>query len=170
MSSHVGDVMTGKGLGKEKKGMNNLNSVLLEGNLVRDPERKDIDGHGPLVKFSIAVDRSYKEGQARIKEVLYMLVETWGNLAENCGTYLKKGRKVRVVGRLRQNRWEEEGKIHSRYSIVAEHVEFVPEKRKDGQGDVQAEDMDDDEAALPDEGSQESEDMEDDSLEDASTF
>ncbi|AEC02276.1 single-stranded DNA-binding protein [Parasphaerochaeta coccoides] len=109
--------------------MNNLNSVLLEGNLVKDPERRDMEGHGPLVKFSIAVDRSYKDGQERIKEVMYMLIETWGKLAENCGTFLKKGRKVRVVGRLRQNRWEEDGKIRSRYSIVAEHVEFVPERR-----------------------------------------
>jgi len=39
---------------------------------------------------------------------------------------------VRVVGRLKQDRWNgADGKSHSRITIVAEHVEFRPEFKKD---------------------------------------
>jgi single-strand DNA-binding protein len=62
-----------------------------------------------------------------------------------CGEYLKKGRGVRVVGRLKQDRWTDpDGKPHSRVEIVAEHVEFKPQKKadpdgKDQESDAQAE-------------------------------
>jgi single-strand DNA-binding protein len=48
---------------------------------------------------------------------------------------LKKGRGVRVVGRLKQDRWTSpKGQPRSKVSIVAEHVEFKPNPRK-GDGD-----------------------------------
>ena len=51
----------------------------------------------------------------------------WNRLAEVCKEYLAKGRGVRVVGRLKQDRWEDpEGKTRSKVHIVAEHVEFKP--------------------------------------------
>jgi single-strand DNA-binding protein len=44
----------------------------------------------------------------------------------------KKGRGVRVVGRLKQDRWTgNDGKQHSKIAIVAEHVEFRPEFKKE---------------------------------------
>jgi single-strand DNA-binding protein len=57
-------------------------------------------------------------------------------LAEVCGEYLKKGRGVRVVGRLKQDRrTSSEGQARSKVSIVAEHVEFKPQfKKQDGDG------------------------------------
>jgi single-strand DNA-binding protein len=43
---------------------------------------------------------------------------------------------VRVVGRLKQDRWTDaDGKPRSRIEIVAEHVEFKPQlKKQDGDG------------------------------------
>jgi single-strand DNA-binding protein len=53
-------------------------------------------------------------------------------LAEACNNLGKKGRGVRVVGRLKQDRWTgNDGKQRSRISIVAEHVAFRPEFKKD---------------------------------------
>ena len=67
------------------------------------------------------------------KEVSYFDVTCWTRLAEVCGEYLKKGRGVRVVGRLKQDRWTDpEGKPHSRIFILAEHVEFKPQLKKEG--------------------------------------
>ena len=70
------------------------------------------------------------------KEVSFFEVSTWTRLAEVCGEYLKKGRGVRVVGRLKQDRWTDpDGKPHSRIFIVAEHVEFRPQlKKQEGDG------------------------------------
>jgi single-strand DNA-binding protein len=58
-----------------------------------------------------------------------------------CGEYLKKGRGVRVVGRLKQDRWTDpDGKPRSRVEIVAEHVEFKPQiKKQDDDGKAEEE-------------------------------
>jgi len=112
--------------------MNNLNSVLLEGNLVRDPEKVLVGSNGSVMgKFSLAVNRYYKKANAEsVEEVMYIGVQVWGGLAEGCLNYLKKGRGVRVVGRLRQERWEDkEGGNREKIIVVAEHVEFKPESK-----------------------------------------
>jgi single-strand DNA-binding protein len=57
--------------------------------------------------------------------------KTWGKLAESCSNIGRKGRGVRIVGRLKQDRWTDtESKNHSRISVVAEHVEFKPDFTK----------------------------------------
>ena len=116
--------------------MNNLNSILVEGNLVRDPELSYTTKGTAVCKFSVACNRFFKQEEEMQKEVSYFDVSTWARLAEVCVEYLKKGRGVRVVGRLRQDRWTDpEGKPRSRIEIVAEHVEFKPQfKNKDDDG------------------------------------
>ncbi len=111
--------------------MNNLNSILIEGNLVKDPELSYTPKGTAVCKFTVACNRFYKQDQETQKEVSYFDVTTWNRLAEVCGEYLKKGRGVRVVGRLKQDRWaDSDGKAHSRVLIIAEHVEFKPQPRK----------------------------------------
>ena len=61
----------------------------------------------------------------------FFAVETWAKLASSCSTYLEKGRGVRVVGRLKQERWTgTDEKKHERIVVVAEHVEFKPQTNK----------------------------------------
>jgi len=116
--------------------MNNLNSILIEGNLVKDPELSYTSKGTAVCKFSVACNRSWKQDDEFQKEVSYFDVSVWMRQAEVCGEYLKKGRGVRVVGRLKQDRWTDaDGKPHSRVEIVAEHVEFKPQlKKQDGDG------------------------------------
>ncbi len=119
--------------------MNPLNSVLIEGNLVRDPESRDLTTGAQVCNFSVASDRSYKLNDALEREVSYFDVEAWSRLAQNCATNLKKGRGVRVVGRLKQDRWTDpEGRARSRVKIVAEHVEFKPVFKKAEGGETEA--------------------------------
>ncbi len=113
--------------------MNNLCTVLVEGNLTRDPELSYTPKGVACCKFSIAVNRRYKQGDEYVKEVSYFDIVAWTRLAEVCGEYLKKGRGVRVVGRLKQDRWEKDGQPHSRINIVAEHCEFKDAKKEGGQ-------------------------------------
>lgn len=106
--------------------------VVIEGNLVRDPEKVLVGSNGRVMgKFSIAVNRYFKRANAEpMEEVMYIGVQVWGGLAEGCLNYLKKGRGVRVVGRLRQERWEDkEGGNREKIIVVAEHVEFKSEKK-----------------------------------------
>jgi single-strand DNA-binding protein len=111
--------------------MNNLNSILIEGNLVRDPMLRSTPKGTQVCNMCLASNRYYKQDTGFEKEVSFFDIETWSKLAEACYAKGKKGRGVRVVGRLKQNRWSDpEGKSHSKVSIVAEHVEFRPEFKK----------------------------------------
>ena len=113
--------------------MNNLNSILVEGNLACDPKTRSTPNGTQVCTFPIASSRFYKKDNALEKEVSFFDVEAWSRLAESCKNLGHKGRGVRVVGRLKQERWNgSDGKAHSKIIVVAEHVEFRPDiKRQD---------------------------------------
>jgi single-strand DNA-binding protein len=105
-----------------------LNSILIEGNMVREPEYRETVKGTPLSTFTIASSRFYKHDNTLEQEVSYFDVEAWAKLAENCERNGHKGRGVRVVGRIKQNIWNDaSGNAHSKVIIVAEHLEFRPE-------------------------------------------
>ena len=105
-----------------------LNSVNIMGNLTRDPELKSIPSGKAVCSLSIANNRVYTKNSEKVTEVSYFDVEVWGVVAENCAKYLKKGSGVIVEGRLRQDRWEKDGKTQSRVRISAENVHFMPKR------------------------------------------
>ena len=76
-------------------------SITFAGNLGGDPEMKYTPAGQAVTNFSAASNRQYTgtDGQP-VKETIWVRVTTWGKLAEICNQYLKKGRKVLVVGRL----------------------------------------------------------------------
>jgi len=114
--------------------MNNLNSILIEGNLVRDAETRTTQKGTIVCTFSMASNRYFKQETGMEKEVSFFNVESWSKLAEACYAKGKKGRGVRVVGRLKQTRWNDsDGKQQSKISIVAEHVEFRPDFKKESE-------------------------------------
>ena len=111
--------------------MNNLNSVLIEGNMVRDPLVRSTQKGTSVCNFTIASNRFYKQDSNFEKEVGFFDVETWGKLADICNSQGRKGRGVRVVGRLKQDRWiGTDGKNHTKIAIVAEHVEYRSDFKK----------------------------------------
>ncbi len=105
--------------------MSNLdNTVVIDGNLTKDPELKETPKGTPVCTFSVASNRYYKAGEETKQEVSFFDVEAWSALAERCGSSLKKGQGVKVAGQLRQDRWTDgEGKNHSRVKIVASYVD-----------------------------------------------
>jgi len=107
--------------------MNSLNSILMEGNLTKDPELKETAKGTKVCTFTVASNRYYKKDDEQQQEVSFFPVEVWAGLADSCNQYLKKGRGVRVVGRIKQDRWkDQDDKNHEKFKIVAEHVEFKP--------------------------------------------
>ncbi len=111
--------------------MNQLNTLIVEGNLVKDPESKELT-NSKVCTFDIGINRSYKSQEKIQQEVTFIQVEAWAGLGESCAQYLKKGRSVRVIGRIKQNRWEDaEGKNRDRHIVVAEHIDFLQSPKKD---------------------------------------
>ena len=121
--------------------MSGLNSVLLEGNLTRDPVLAETPKGTPVCHFGLAVNRYYSRNEEMVNEVSFFDVETWSRLAQYCGAQLKKGSPLRVVGRLKQERWEDgEGKNHTRVKVVCEHLE-IPDRKKGAPGEASPEEQ-----------------------------
>ena len=107
-----------------------LNSVNMMGNLTRDPELKYTPSGKSVCSLSIANNRVYTSKGEKVTEVSYFDVEVWGPVGENCAKYLSKGSGIIVEGRLRQDRWEKDGKTQSRVRITASSVHFLPKREK----------------------------------------
>ena len=113
--------------------MNQLNSLILEGNLVRDAVLAEPAPGFKKCSFSVGVNRFYKNKKNEdVNEVSFFDVEAYGKMAEYCESKAKKGRGVRVVGRLKQDTWKDgDGKTVSKIYVVAEHIEYKPVKKAD---------------------------------------
>ena len=115
--------------------MTDINHVVIVGRLTRDLAT-DEKAFGYLpngtakANFSIAVNRSKKQGDEWIDEVNYFDITLFGKSAENLKSKLTKGTMVVVDGSLRQDRWEKDGQKFSKVSIVANSVELAGGKKE----------------------------------------
>ena len=105
--------------------MNDLNHVILIGRLTQDAELKYTQNGYAISSFSIAVNRSRKNGEQWVEEANFFEVSLFGKSAENLKPYLVKGKQVAIDGELRQDRWESEGQKRSKVVIVANSVQLV---------------------------------------------
>ncbi len=118
--------------------MAGLNSVVLIGNLTRDPELRYTPGGLPVATLRLAVNRNFTNQQGEI-ETDYFNVIVWRNQAEKCAEYLSKGRQIAVTGRLQSRSWEgNDGQKRSTIEIVADRVVFLGrrDRRENGMDDV----------------------------------
>ncbi len=112
--------------------MNNLNTVLIEGQLTRDPSLSPTPAQTQMCRLSIANNRYHLDKNGKwVQEPSYFTVHVYGNVAGACVTYLKKGRGVRIVGRLKQFSWLDQGFKREKVYILAEHIEFQPSKKSE---------------------------------------
>lgn len=108
-----------------------LNISLLEGRLTEEPELRYTKTGKSLCKFRLAVNSKVKVDNETVDYVSYFSVNSWSKLAEVCAKYLKKGSKVRVKGRLRQNRWiSSDGSKREKVYLEASGVDFLQLKTK----------------------------------------
>jgi single-strand DNA-binding protein len=118
--------------------MNNLNSVIIEGNLTRDPDVKFTPGGKMVASIGIANNRYFKRQGDWVQEVNFVDVEAWERLASEASE-MEKGTKVRVVGRLKQDRWEKDGKSFVRMKIVAENLQAFAAAKKEADVETEVE-------------------------------
>ncbi len=107
--------------------MPELNSVLVAGNLTKDPIFRQTSNSTPVVNFSIAANRKYKDSTNQWQEdVCYVGVVAWNKLAESCKDRLKKGSAVLVDGELQSRSWKtEDGHNRSIVEIKAKRIQFL---------------------------------------------
>jgi single-strand DNA-binding protein len=120
--------------------MNDLNSVLIEGVLREDALLDTKPKEAAVCTFTVAStywtrDNTAPKGTAKLKKVVgFFRVKARANLAELCAKNGRKGRGVRVVGRLQEDRRTgPDGEWRSDVFIVAEHIEYKPEFKKEAE-------------------------------------
>ena len=108
--------------------MVNLNKVFLAGNLTRDPELRYTPQGTAVATLGLAVNTSFKDKNGETKkDVCFINVIAWGQLAEVCNQYLEKGKGVIVEGRLTFRSWKNsEGKTRNVVEVRASSVQFMP--------------------------------------------
>lgn len=103
--------------------MGTLNSAVIIGRLGRDPELKYTPTNVAVLNMSIATSERGKDKQERTE---WHRVTVWGDTAEACSKYLRKGSECCVQGRLQTRTWDDkDGAKRSSTEIVAERVVFI---------------------------------------------
>jgi single-strand DNA-binding protein len=76
-------------------------TLIIVGNLGRDPEMRYTPSGQAVTTLSVATNRQYTSGDGQpVKETIWFRVSVWGKQAESCNQYLRKGSKLLVEGRL----------------------------------------------------------------------
>ena len=104
--------------------MNMLNSLILEGVVSGEPH---LDETSDVLNFTIEYTRYYKnKAGKKVTETSLFRVVAFNSM---CKRPLKNGSDVRIVGRLKQNKWtDKDGVPHSEVLIMAEYIEIKKSK------------------------------------------
>ena len=104
--------------------MNMLNSLILEGVVSGEPH---LDETSDVLNFTIEYTRYYKnKAGKKVTETSLFRVVAFNSM---CKRPLKNGSDVRIVGRLKQNKWtDKDGVSHSEVLIMAEYIEIKKSK------------------------------------------
>lgn len=117
-------------------------TLIIVGNVGKDPEMRYTPSGQAVTSFSVATNRQYTASNGeQVKETIWFRVSTWGKTAEVCNQYVKKGSKVLVEGRLTPDKntggpriWtKQDGSAGSSYEVTAGNVRFLS-SRQDGDG------------------------------------
>jgi single-strand DNA-binding protein len=115
-------------------------TIIIVGNLGRDPEMRYTPSGQAVTNFSVATNRQYTASDGSpVKETIWFRVSTWGKQAETCNQYLKKGSKVLIEGRLTPDTstggpriWtRQDGTSASSYEVTANTVRFLSSRGED---------------------------------------
>lgn len=100
--------------------MNMINSLIIEGVVSGEPH---LVKTSDVLNFTVETTRYYKNRAGEdVEEKSQFKVIVYGRM---CKLPLKEGSGVRIVGRLKQNKWtDSEGASHSEVQVVAEHIEI----------------------------------------------
>lgn len=130
-----------------------MNSVVLIGRLVREPELRFLSSTSTAVcQFTIAVDKNLSKDKKTQFEAQgkatadFIRIVVWGKQGENCSKYLEKGQKVAVSGSISTSSYKTQtGETRYSTDIIASSVEFLERSdKKTGASGMPVDDMSDD--------------------------
>lgn len=113
-----------------------VNKVILLGNLGKDPELRYTPSQTAVCTFSLATGERRKDASGQwVDHTEWHNIVTFGKTAENCSTYLKKGRQAFIEGRIQTRKYQDkQGVDKYRTEVIADTVQFVGGGRDAGAG------------------------------------
>lgn len=116
------------------------NLIVMKGNLIHDPEIRELEGGSKVASFRIANNRDYVKNGEKVKKPLYIDVSVWDHTAEFVMKNVKKGSEVEVEGNLEWREWEKDGVKKQSYKINARELDLTWDRgERDGGGKKQEE-------------------------------
>lgn len=102
-----------------------MNTVILSGNIVRDPELRTTQNGKKVCSFSLAVEAGKDASGQRVADFFNIVV--WGETADALCRMKKKGQYIAVVGRLRNRKYQDKsGNNRVATEVVASSLDFGP--------------------------------------------
>jgi single-strand DNA-binding protein len=108
-----------------------LNKVMVIGYVGRDAELRYLPSGKPFARFSVAASSRWRADNGELQEhTEWFRVVAWEHLAETCGKWVTKGRKVFVEGRLRTHSFDgQDGQKHTITEIIAYDMSLLDRPR-----------------------------------------
>lgn len=104
-----------------------MNVVALTGRLASDVAHRNVDGHGAVAEFRVAVDG---------RSPIYLTVQTWGHSAGKAASHLTKGRRIAITGRWAQREFLDRSNQRRQVDYVIAHgLTYLDSPRRNGPGD-----------------------------------
>ena len=126
-----------------------MNSVQLIGRLTRDPEVRYTDGGVSIARFSLAVERRFKQENGADAD--FINIVSFGKTADFIEKYFHKGMKVALNGRIQTGSYtDKDGKKVYTTDVSAENVEFCESKGNSTNNETSAPAQDGDFMNVPD--------------------
>ncbi|MDD6729518.1 single-stranded DNA-binding protein [Hugonella massiliensis] len=111
-----------------------INRVVITGNLTRDPELRQTASGMPVLGLGVAVNDRRKNQQTGEWEDYPNFVDCtmFGSRASAISSYLHKGSKVAIEGKLRWSQWERDGQKRSKLEVIVDEIEFMSSRNDNG--------------------------------------
>ena len=111
------------------------NSATLIGRVTRDPQLRAVStsaGKRPVLTLGLAIRRPVTPESEDAPTADFFDVTVWGQQAETCARYLRKGRLAAVAARLEPTSWNAgDGSRRRGMEIIATGIEFLDRPPRD---------------------------------------
>jgi single-strand DNA-binding protein len=118
-----------------------INKAIVIGNLGADPQVRVLPSGENVANLSLATNERFadRKGEKQQRTDWHRIV-AFGKLAETCGQFLSKGRRIYVEGRLTTREYEAKEGSGKRYrtEIIARQIRFL-DRRREASGGAAAE-------------------------------
>lgn len=104
-----------------------INNCIIIGRITRDPELKKTQSGVSFIRFTLAVNRSFKDDSGETQADFISCI-AWRAQAENLAKYMRQGSLIGVEGRIQTGSYETEQGMRYTTDVVANNITFLESK------------------------------------------